>query len=65
MVTLYDVLTVLGIGMVGAGLYFVYPPLALIVPGALFVTLGLLAGRGEALDKARARRQGAREAGRP
>ena len=32
--------------MVGSGLYFVYPPLALIVPGVLLVVLGLVAGRG-------------------
>lgn len=44
----YDVLTLLGIGMVGAGLYFIYPPLALIVPGALLLLLGLVAGRGRA-----------------
>lgn len=58
MLYLYDVLTLVGIGLIGVGLYLVYPPLALIVVGTLLLVLGLIAGRGAG------RSTRAREAGR-
>lgn len=38
----YDGLVLVGLGMVGVGLWWVYPPLALIVPGAFLATLGVV-----------------------
>ena len=46
MPNLYDVLTLVGMALIGVGLYLIYPPLALIVVGSLTLTLGLVAGRG-------------------
>jgi hypothetical protein len=45
----FDVLTVVGLGMVSAGLWWVYPPVALIVCGALLMAAGMRGGapRGE------------------
>lgn len=34
---IYDALGICGLILLAAGLYFVYPPLALIVPGAALV----------------------------
>lgn len=36
-----DLMFFLGLPMLGAGFYFVYPPLGLIVPGAVLVLTGL------------------------
>lgn len=38
---IYDALGALGLILVAVGLYFVYPPLALIVPGAVLVAVAL------------------------
>jgi hypothetical protein len=38
----FDVLFLLGLVMVGWGLYLVYPPLALIVPGVVLGVVGLV-----------------------
>lgn len=49
LVTKSDVFLLIGLGLLAAGFYFVYPPLALILPGAFFVgmgVLGALSGRG-------------------
>lgn len=47
----YDVLIVLGIGGMAAALYFIYEPLALLVPSVVVLLIGLVgawnAGRGE------------------
>lgn len=39
-----DLLFFGGLALLGAGLYFVYPPLALIVPGAYLTLVGLMMG---------------------
>ena len=41
----WDVVALVGLVMVGAGLWFVYWPLALIVPGAGLVVAGILGAR--------------------
>ena len=41
----WDVVALVGLGLVGAGLWFVYWPLALIVPGAVLVVVGILGAR--------------------
>ena len=41
----WDVVALVGLGLVGAGLWFVYWPLALIVPGAGLVVVGILGAR--------------------
>ena len=41
----YDFVTLFGLILVAAGLYFVYWPLALIVPGVVFVVIGVIAAR--------------------
>jgi hypothetical protein len=45
----WDVMGLVGLGMVGAGLWFVYWPLALIVPGVALVALAVIGAgnRGE------------------
>lgn len=40
----FDVLTLVGLGMVSAGLWWVYPPSALIGCGALLLAAGLRGG---------------------
>ena len=40
-----DILTVAGIGMIGAGIWFIYWPASLIVMGLLCFTLGVLGSR--------------------
>jgi len=40
-----DVLTVGGVGMIGAGIWFIYWPAALIVMGLLCLSLGVLGAR--------------------
>lgn len=41
----WDALALAGLVMVGVGLYFVYWPLALIVPGAALVALAIFGAR--------------------
>lgn len=43
----WDGLALVGLVMVGVGLWFVYWPLALIVPGVALVGLGVMGARGE------------------
>lgn len=38
----YDLFALLGLGLIATGLAFVYWPLALIVPGVLLLTLGVV-----------------------
>ena len=38
---LYDGFALIGLGLLSAGLYFVYWPLALIVPGVILLAVGL------------------------
>lgn len=38
----YDLVALAGLALVGVGLWFVYWPLALIVPGAALTAVGLL-----------------------
>lgn len=47
----WDGLALVGLVMVGAGLWFVYWPLALIVPGAGLVALGVLGARNSPVRK--------------
>lgn len=41
----WDLIALAGLAMVGVGLYFVYWPLSLIVPGAGLVVLGVMGAR--------------------
>lgn len=41
-----DLVALAGLGLVSAGLYMVYPPAALIVPGLVFFAVGALVARG-------------------
>ncbi len=41
-------MALVGLGMVGVGLWFVYWPLALIVPGVVLVIVGLFGARNSA-----------------
>ena len=41
-------MALVGLGMVGAGLWFVYWPLALIVPGVGLVAMGVVGARNSA-----------------
>jgi hypothetical protein len=41
----WDVVALAGLVMVGVGLWFVYWPLALIVPGLVLAALGVLGAR--------------------
>lgn len=38
----YDLLTLIGLILLAGGLYLVYPPMALIVPGVVLVTVGVI-----------------------
>jgi hypothetical protein len=40
----YDALIILGLLLLTIGVYFVYAPLALIVPGALLLVYGVVGG---------------------
>ncbi len=40
-----DVFFFSGIALMAAGLYFVYWPMSLVVPGAIFIIMGLAGGR--------------------
>lgn len=40
-----DLIAVIGLALLAAGLYFIYPPLALVIPGAVLLLVGLAAGR--------------------
>lgn len=41
-----DFIASLGLGMIGAGLWMIYPPAALIIIGAVLFIIGLLRSRG-------------------
>ncbi len=41
---LSDLIAISGLALLAGGLYFVYPPLALIVPGLTLLLVGLVAG---------------------
>ena len=41
----WDVMALAGVVLVGVGLWFVYWPLALIVPGVLLIALGVAGAR--------------------
>ncbi len=41
----WDVMALVGLGMVGVGLWFVYWPLALIVPGVVLLAVGIFGAR--------------------
>jgi CHASE2 domain-containing sensor protein len=58
----WDGIALVGLVMVGVGLWFVYWPLALIVPGAALVGLGVVGARrgGETRDGRSARVEGQR-----
>ena len=38
----YDVMVLLGLGLLAGGLWWIYPPLALVVPGALVLIAGVV-----------------------
>lgn len=38
----YDLLTLIGLALLAGGLYLVYPPMALIVPGVVLVAVGVI-----------------------
>lgn len=38
----FDLLALIGLGLLSTGLYLIYPPLALIVPGCFLLLIGLL-----------------------
>lgn len=42
----YDIIFLVGLVLVTAGFYFVWPPLALIVPGVAFCVVGVFGARG-------------------
>lgn len=44
----FDFIALLGLLLLAGGLYFVYPPAALIVPGAVLLLVGALGARGRA-----------------
>lgn len=46
MINFYDVMGIIGLGMLGVGLWLVAPALSLSVVGALLLAGGLLASRG-------------------
>lgn len=48
-----DILFVIGLGLLSAGLAFVYWPLALIAPGAVLLLVGLLMGLRGGVDGGR------------
>ena len=41
----FDILALLGLLLLAAGLYFAWPPLALIVPGALLFVVAMVGAR--------------------
>jgi len=41
----YDVMGAIGLILLAAGLYLIWPPLALAVPGAVLLTLAVLGAR--------------------
>lgn len=54
----WDVVTLLGLGSLGYGLYRVHPPLAFIVVGALVMLFGVWGSRGAAPAAERAPAEG-------
>lgn len=48
----YDVLAVVGIGLLGYGLWQIYPPLALIVTGVLVLAAAVLGSRAATIKRA-------------
>lgn len=44
----WDMIALVGLALVGVGLWFVYWPLALIVPGVVLVGVGLFGARNSA-----------------
>lgn len=44
----WDIMALVGLVLVGVGLWFVYWPLALIVPGVVLVIVGLFGARNSA-----------------
>jgi len=40
---LFDLLALAGLVMLGVGLWWIWPPLALAIPGALLLAIGLVA----------------------
>lgn len=42
----FDVMAVLGVALLAGGGYFVYPPLALVIPGMALIIGGVLGARG-------------------
>jgi len=40
---LFDLMALAGLVMLGVGLWWIWPPLALVVPGALLLAIGLVA----------------------
>jgi hypothetical protein len=41
----YDLVSLLGLALMAIGLYMVYAPLALIIPGALLIVAGVMGAR--------------------
>ena len=44
---LYDLLALAGLVMLGVGLWWIWPPLGLVVPGGLLFVVGMLAAWGK------------------
>lgn len=53
MVYVYDMLTVVGVALIAVGAYLIYPPAAFVAAGVLLLGLGLMAGRGAAMERKR------------
>lgn len=53
MIDAYDVITVIGLGMLGVGLWMVSPLLSLVVVGGLLVAGGLIGSLIKASDRKR------------
>ncbi|MBF8255861.1 MAG: hypothetical protein HW404_369 [Anaerolineales bacterium] len=49
--SLADVLAIAGVGMIGVGLWWVYPPLALLTVGSLLLLVSLLHASGESASR--------------
>jgi len=42
----FDVMAVLGVALLSGGGYFIFPPLALLIPGIALIIAGILGARG-------------------
>lgn len=48
---LHDILALIGVALLGAGVWWIYPPAALILVGALMIVVGIVGRPGSPADE--------------